>query len=166
VSVPNLPLNDGRIIPQLGFGVSQVSARQIVPTVSTALEVGYRHIDTASAYGNEAGVGQAIRESGIARDELFVTTKLGDSRHGDARAALEESLQRLDLDYLDLYLIHWPLPRVNKRVQAWHAMEQAQADGLVRSIGLSNFTPRYLNEILDRGSVVPAVNQIECHPTF
>lgn len=166
MSTPLLTLNDGRLIPRLGFGVWQITGTKVVPTVATALQVGYRHIDTASAYGNERGVGQAIRESGIARDELFVTTKLGDNRHGDARAALEESLERLGLDYVDLYLIHWPLPRVNKRVQAWHAMEQAQAEGLVRSIGVSNFSRRFLTQILDRGSVVPAVNQIEYHPTF
>ncbi|MEV0622692.1 aldo/keto reductase [Nonomuraea sp. NPDC050404] len=123
-----------------------VSRRDIVPTVAAALDVGYRHIDTASAYGNEAGVGQAIRESGLAREDLFVTTKLDNSDQGRARRALEDSLHQLGLDYLDLYLIHWPVPGQDKRVQAWEAMEQAQAEGLIRSIGVSNFTPRYLAE--------------------
>ncbi|MET7335342.1 aldo/keto reductase [Nonomuraea sp. NPDC005650] len=166
MSIPNVTLNDGHRIPQLGFGVWQVSRRDIVRTVSAALEVGYRHIDTASAYGNEAGVGQAIRESDIPREDLFITTKLDNSDQGRARQALEDSLRRLGLDYLDLYLIHWPVPGLDKRVEAWEAMEQAQAEGLIRSIGVSNFTPRYLTEIIEHGSVVPAVNQIEYHPTF
>lgn len=166
MSIPNIPLNDGRTIPQLGFGVWQVSAEDIVPSVSTALDVGYRHIDTAAIYGNEEGVGQAIAESGIPREDLFVTTKLWNGRHGDARVALEESLERLRLDYLDLYLIHWPVPGLDKRVDAWKEMEQAQSEGLIRSIGVANFLPHYLIEILEQGSVVPAVNQIECHPSY
>ena len=166
MSIGDVALNDGRLIPQLGLGVSRISAQQVVPTVSSALEIGYRHIDTAPSYGDERGVGRAIRESGIARDEVFITTKLGNDRHGDARAALEESLERLGLEYVDLYLIHWPVPRVNKSVLAWHALEQAQADGLVRSIGVSNFTARYLDQILEQSSVSPAVNQIECHPSL
>lgn len=161
-----MTLNDGRLIPQFGFGVWQISAKQVAPIVSSALEIGYRHIDTAPSDGNERGVGRAVQESGIARGELFVTTKLGNDRHGNARAALEESLERLGMEYVDLYLIQWPVPRVNRSVLAWHALEQAQTDGLVRSIGVSNFTVRYLDQILEEGGVPPAVNQIECHPSL
>lgn len=166
MSIPTVTLNDGHRIPQLGFGVWQVSSSDVVPAVSQALETGYRHIDTAAAYGNEAGVGKAIADSGLAREDLFVTTKLFNDRHGEARVALEESLERLGLDYLDLYLIHWPVPGVDKRVEAWAELEQARAEGLIRSIGVSNFLPRFLTEILEGGSVVPAVNQIEYHPTY
>lgn len=163
---PTLPLNDGRSIPQLGFGVWQVSKDDIVASVSKALEVGYRHIDTAAIYGNEKGVGKAIRESGIPREDLWVTTKLWNDRHGDARAALEESLEKLGLDWVDLYLIHWPVPGQDLRIQAWEEFERAQADGLVKSIGVSNFHREHLDEILSRGTVKPVVNQIELHPTF
>nr|WP_082781079.1 aldo/keto reductase [Cephaloticoccus primus] len=166
MSIPTITLNDGRQIPQLGFGVWQLSEEQIVPTLLRAFEVGYRHIDTAMIYGNEAGVGRAIRESGLPRESFFVTTKLWNTDHERARAALEESLGRLGLDYVDLYLIHWPKAGLDKRVDAWREMEQARAEGLIRSIGLSNFTPRFLSEILEKGTVVPAVNQIEYHPTF
>jgi len=165
-SSPTVTLNDGRQIPQLGFGVWQISEEQVVPAVLKALEVGYRHIDTAMIYGNEAGVGRAVRESGLPREEVFITTKLWNTDHERAREALEESLERLGLDYVDLYLIHWPKLGLDKRVEAWAAMEQARAEGLIRSIGLSNFTPRFLSEILEKGSVTPAVNQIEYHPTF
>ncbi len=163
---PVLELGDGNRIPQLGFGVWQVTGGNTVPVVTAALEAGYRHIDTAAAYGNERSVGQAIRESGIPRGELFVTTKLDTSDMGRARAALEDSLDSLGLDYVDLYLIHWPVPRHRLRFDAWEAMEQGRAEGLVRSIGVSNFTPKYLQELVDRGGTVPAVNQIEYHPTY
>jgi len=163
---PTRTLNDGRKIPQLGFGVWQISEEQVVPAVLKALEVGYRHIDTAMIYGNEAGVGRAVRESGLPREEIFVTTKLWNTDHERAREALEESLERLGFDYVDLYLIHWPVAGVDKRVEAWAAMEQARAEGLIRSIGLSNFTPRFLSEILGKGTVAPAANQVEYHPTF
>jgi len=153
-------------MPQLGFGTWQVSDEEAFPAVLKALEVGYRHIDTAMLYGNEAGVGRAVRESGIPREEIFVTTKLWNVDHERAGEALEESLERLGLDYVDLYLIHWPKLGLDKRVEAWAAMEQSRAKGLIRSIGVSNFTPRFLSEILENGSVVPAVNQIEYHPTF
>ncbi len=166
MSIPALTMNDGRSIPQLGFGVWQITGGKTVPTVLTALEAGYRHIDTAAAYGNERGVGQAIRESGVPRDELFVTTKLDTTDMGRARAALEDSLNALGLDHVDLYLIHWPVPRHRRRFDAWAAMEQAQNEGLARSIGVSNFTPRYLQEIIDLGGTVPAVNQIEYHPSY
>lgn len=164
--IPNIMLNDGNTIPQLGLGVWQVTGNKTVPAVLAALEAGYRHIDTAAAYYNEQGVGQAIRESGIRRDELFVTTKLDTSDMGRPREALERSLVALGLDYVDLYLIHWPVPRHRKRFDAWDAMERARSEGLIRSVGVSNFTPKYLTEFLDRGGVVPAVNQIEYHPTY
>ncbi|OYO00659.1 2,5-diketo-D-gluconate reductase A [Propionibacteriaceae bacterium ES.041] len=165
-NVPTITLNDGHTIPQLGFGVWQVSTEDIVPAVRKALEVGYRHIDTAAIYGNEEGVGQAIKESGIPRDQLFVTTKLWNDRHGDVRAAITESLGKLGLDYLDLYLTHWPVPQQNKYLDAWLAMEEAQRDGLTRSIGVSNHQREHLELILDKGTVTPAVNQIEVHPTL
>jgi len=159
---PTRTLNDGRKIPQIAFGTWQTSEENML----NALEVGYRHIDTAMCYQNEDAVGRAVRRSGLRREEVFVTTKLWNTDHGRAREALEESLERLGFDYVDLYLIHWPQPGVDKRVEAWAAMEQARADGLVRSIGVANFMPRFLNEILENGSVAPAVNQIEYHPTF
>jgi len=159
---PTLTLNDGRQIPQIAFGTAQASEENML----NALEVGYRHIDTAMCYENEDAVGRAVRKSGLPREEVFITTKLWNTDHERARDALEESLERLGFDYVDLYLIHWPQPAVNKRVEAWAAMEQAQADGLIRSIGVANFMPRFLNEILENGSVAPAVNQIEYHPTF
>ena len=166
MTIPNVELNDGNVIPQLGFGVWQVSDEEVVPAVAKALEVGYRHIDTAAIYRNEKGVGQAIADSGVAREDLWVTTKLWNDRHTDARAALEESLEKLGLDYVDLYLIHWPVPGQDKRLEAWEAMERAKADGLVKSIGVSNFLPHFVREVLDAGSTVPAVNQVELHPTF
>lgn len=166
MSIPTLTLNDGRSIPQLGFGVWQITGGKTVPVVATALDAGYRHIDTAAAYSNERGVGQAIRESGIPRSELFVTTKLDTSDMGRTRAALEDSLDALGLDYVDLYLIHWPVPRHRRRFDAWEAMEHARAEGLVRSIGVSNFTPKYLQELVDLGGTIPAVNQIEYHPSY
>jgi 2,5-diketo-D-gluconate reductase A len=166
--VPSLTLNDGCTIPQLGFGVWQISTAEVIPAVAKALEVGYRHIDTAAIYGNEEGVGQAIADSGIPREELYVTTKLWNNQHGaeEAVVAAKESLARLGLDYLDLYLIHWPTPRRERYVDAWLGLEQVRALGLSRSIGVSNFTEEHLRRVLDAGSVVPAVNQIEVHPTF
>ncbi len=164
--IPVLELSDGNRIPQLGLGVWQVTGGETVPVVAAALDAGYRHIDTAAAYGNERGVGRAIRESGIPRGELFVTTKLDTSDMGRTRAALEESLDALGLDYVDLYLIHWPVPRHRRRFDAWKAMEQARAEGLVRSIGVSNFTEKYLRELLDLSGTVPVVNQIEYHPGY
>lgn len=165
-SVPTIELNDGRMIPQLGFGVFQVDPERVVAPVARALEVGYRHIDTAQTYRNEAGVGRAIAASGLDRTDLWVTTKLDKTRHSDARAALEESLEKLAMDYVDLYLIHWPLGDPAGRLRAWKAMEQAQADGLTTSIGVSNFSPDQLRELLDESSTVPVLNQVEVHPTF
>ncbi len=166
-SVPTITLNDQVTIPQLGFGVWQVGNDEVVPAVAKALEVGYRHIDTAAAYQNEAGVGRAIRESGVARDDLFVTTKLWNSDHAaaDARRAIERSLENLGLDHVDLYLIHWPAVKKygDLYIEAWEAMHQFQAEGLTRSIGVSNFNVEHLDALT---GTVPTVNQIEMHPTF
>jgi diketogulonate reductase-like aldo/keto reductase len=167
-AVPQVTLNNGVAIPQLGFGVWQVSTDDIVPAVAKALQVGYRHIDTAAIYGNEEGVGAAIADSGIARDDLFVTTKLWNADHGfdSTLAAFDASLQRLGLDYVDLYLIHWPVPAKDAYVHTWKAFERIYADRRARAIGVSNFLPEHLRRLLAETEVVPAVNQIELHPTF
>jgi diketogulonate reductase-like aldo/keto reductase len=151
-------------MPQLGFGVWQVGDEEIVPAVQTALDAGYRSIDTAAVYGNEAGVGEAIRRSGIARDELFVTTKLWNPDHGRAAEALDASLSRLGLDYVDLYLIHWPTPKQDRYVEAWQTMIGLRDAGKARSVGVSNFTKANLQRLFDETGVVPVVNQIELHP--
>lgn len=169
MSFPNVPLvalNNGVEIPQLGFGVFQVPPAETKAAVLQALDAGYRHIDTAAAYRNEEGVGAAIAESGIAREELFITTKLRNGERGKAKEAFEASRKALGLDYLDLYLIHWPVPSQDLYVQAWQDLEAIYADGLSRSIGVSNFLPEHLDRVLAEGSVVPAVNQIEIHPSF
>ena len=165
---PTLALNSGVQIPQLGFGVFQVSTDDIGPAVSTALEAGYRHIDTAALYGNEEGVGEAIRESGLAREDVFVTTKVWntDQGHDSALAALDASLDRLGMDFVDLYLIHWPTPARDRYVETWLALEKAYADGRVRAIGVSNFQANHLRRLQAEGTVLPAVNQVELHPTF
>jgi 2,5-diketo-D-gluconate reductase A len=167
MTVPTLTLNDGKTIPQLGFGVFKVDPDETERIVTDALEVGYRHIDTAAIYGNEEGVGRAIAKSGIARDELFVTTKLWNDRHGaeESKRALGESLEKLGLDHVDLYLIHWPTPENKNSVETWEAFPAYRDQGLTTSIGVSNFDHRYLPEILDTG-IIPAVDQIECHPQF
>jgi 2,5-diketo-D-gluconate reductase A len=159
-------LNDGRRMPQLGFGVWQVEDDAAEAAVTTALEAGYRSIDTARIYGNEAGVGRALKSSGIAREELFVTTKLwnADQGHDEALAAFDASLQRLGLEYVDLYLIHWPVPSRDLYVDSWKAMEKILADGRAKTIGVSNFTVETLDRLTAETSVVPAVNQIELHP--
>ena len=166
--VPTITLNNGITIPQLGFGVWQVSTDEIVPAVATALEVGYRHIDTAAAYGNEEGVGEAVRNSGLPREDVFVTTKLQNDAHGyeSGLAAFDASFDRLGLDYVDLYLIHWPIPAKDLYVDTWRAMEKIYADGRTRAIGVSNFEPNHLRRLADECTVVPALNQIELHPTF
>jgi 2,5-diketo-D-gluconate reductase A len=166
--VPTVTLNDGHQIPQLGFGVWQVSTDDIISSVSKALEVGYRHIDTAAIYGNEEGVGQAIADSGIDREELFITTKLWNSEHDRHLVvpAAQESLKKLGLDYVDLYLIHWPTPAKDNYLDAWLGLQDVQEAGLSRSIGVSNFQDDHLRLIIARSQVVPAVNQIELHPTF
>jgi diketogulonate reductase-like aldo/keto reductase len=164
--IPSLTLNDGVQIPQLGFGVFQVPPEETQRAVETALQVGYRHIDTAAAYRNEEGVGRAIAASGIPREELFVTTKLWNADHGyeEALRAFDASARRLGLDVVDLYLIHWPVPSRDRYVEAWRGMERLRADGRVRSIGVSNFQPSHLRRLFDETEVVPSVNQIELHP--
>ncbi|MFV0375016.1 aldo/keto reductase [Microbacterium sp.] len=165
-TVPTVSLNSGRSIPQLGFGVFRVPPEDTERLVSEALEAGYRHIDTAAIYRNEVGVGRAIAASGIPRDELFVTTKLFNDAQGEQRApaAFEGSLDALGMDYVDLYLIHWPAPQFDLYVETWRVLEQFAADGRARSIGVSNFLPHHLERLLARADVVPAVNQIEMHP--
>ncbi|NLS09447.1 aldo/keto reductase [Nesterenkonia sp. MY13] len=167
-AVPTITLNDGTSIPQLGFGVWQVPAEQAEEVVTHALQAGYRHIDTAAIYGNEDGVGAAIAKSGIPRDELYVTTKLwvSDFKAGSTHQALETSLQKLGLDAVDLYLIHWPSPADEKYLEAWKALEELQAKGLTRSIGVSNFLPEHLDRVAETGSVTPAINQVEIHPAL
>ncbi|SJM65265.1 aldo/keto reductase [Gulosibacter sp. 10] len=164
--IPRIELNDGNSIPQLGYGVFQVPPEETERHVSRALEIGYRHIDTAAIYGNEEGVGRAIASSGIPRDELFITTKLWNDRHEgeEPRAATEESLERLGLEQVDLYLVHWPTPRRSNHVQAWTSLVGLRDAGLARSIGVSNFEPEHLDDILAATGVVPAVNQVELHP--
>ncbi|MCH1883861.1 aldo/keto reductase [Agrococcus sp. ARC_14] len=166
-TIPTLELNDGRTIPQLGFGVFKVDPAETERIVTDALEAGYRHIDTAAIYGNEEGVGRALAASGIARDELFVTTKLWNDRRGaaDTRAALGESLEKLGLSHVDLYLIHWPTPQTVSPVETWETLATLRDEGLTTSIGVSNFDERYLPAILETG-VIPAINQIELHPQF
>jgi len=157
-----VPLNDGRLIPQLGLGVWQTRAGATCKAaVLAALEAGYRHIDTASMYGNEESVGAAIRKSGIPREQIFVTTKLWNSDHGNPERALETSLRKLQMDYLDLYLIHYP---VRQRIQSWHALELLRERGKARSIGVSNFTINHLTELLRQTKTIPSVNQVEFHP--
>jgi diketogulonate reductase-like aldo/keto reductase len=161
-----LQMNDGRQIPQLGYGVWLVPAKDTAALVAHALKTGYRAIDTAAAYRNEEGVGEAIRQSGLSRDEVFVTTKLwnGDHGHDTALRAFDQSLERLGFDYVDLYLIHWPVPARDKYVETWQALTELRADGRARSIGVSNFLEEHLDRIIDASGVVPAVNQIELHP--
>jgi diketogulonate reductase-like aldo/keto reductase len=155
-------LNDDRGIPRLGLGVWQIpNGRKCEAAVRAALETGYRHIDTASFYGNEESVGAAVRASGIPRKDIFVTTKLWNSEHADPERALAESLRRLKFDYVDLYLIHYP---VRERRQSWRVLEKLQQQGKTLSIGVSNFTVRHLTELLDGTQIVPAVNQVEFHP--
>jgi 2,5-diketo-D-gluconate reductase A len=169
MTVPEIKLHDGTSIPQLGFGVYQVPPDETAATVARALEVGYRHIDTAQMYANEAGVGAAIKDSGLSRDELYVTTKLNNGFHrpDDARRAIDESLARLGLEP-DLFLIHWPLPTKydGDFVSTWQALIEAQQAGRTRSIGVSNFQPAHLDRIVEETGVVPVVNQVEVHPFF
>jgi 2,5-diketo-D-gluconate reductase A len=165
-NVPAIALNSGASIPQLGFGVFQIDPKDTAATVQTAFEVGYRHIDTAQMYGNEAEVGEAIARSGLSRDQLFITTKCNNSNHGydDSQRALDESLSKLGLDFVDLYLIHWPLPGKDLYVQTWQGLEQAAKDGKARSIGVSNFKEHHLDRLAQETDTTPAVNQIELHP--
>ncbi|WP_243227435.1 aldo/keto reductase [Microbacterium sp. CIAB417] len=167
-TIPTITLNNGVTIPQLGFGVFQVPDDETSAAVTAALRAGYRSIDTAAIYGNEAGVGHAIAESGLARDELFITSKVWNSDHGyDATLrAYDTTLAKLGLDQLDLYLVHWPTPDRDLYVDTWRALEKLYADGRVRAIGVSNFEPAHLERLIEAGSVVPAVNQVELHPAL
>ena len=168
--VPDIKLNDGNTIPQLGFGVFQIDPAETASAVERALAVGYRHIDTAEGYQNEAGVGEGFRASGLSRDEVFITSKLDNSKHepDDARPAMDETLSQLGLDHVDLFLIHWPLPGLydGDYVSTWKVMEEFKADGRARSIGVSNFQVPHLERLAAETDTVPSVNQIELHPTF
>jgi diketogulonate reductase-like aldo/keto reductase len=166
--VPSITLNDGWTMPQLGYGVYQVPPEEAADSVRTAIEAGYRSIDTAALYGNEEGVGKAIAECGVAREDLFITTKLWNDRQGydEALRAFDESIGKLGLEYVDLYLIHWPAPGQDLYVPTWKAFEKLRADGRVRSIGVSNFQIPHLRRLFEETDVVPALNQIELHPNL
>ncbi|RQP12399.1 MAG: aldo/keto reductase [Microbacteriaceae bacterium] len=168
MTVPLITLNDGHTIPQLGFGVFKVDPDEAERVVSDALEIGYRHIDTAAVYGNEVGVGRAIAKSGIPREELFITTKLWNSDQGTQSAldAMDLSLEKLGLDYVDLYLIHWPRPDLDRYVESWLALERIRDDEKARSIGVSNFHQAHLERVIAESGTVPAVDQVELHPAF
>ncbi len=163
---PVLRMNDGRDIPQLGLGVYKVPNKVAVEIVTTAIDAGYRHIDTATLYDNEVGVGDGMRGSGIPRDELFVTTKIwqDDQGYDSTLRAFDESLHRLGLDYVDLYLIHWPAPKRDRYLDTWRAMEKLRSDGAIRSIGVSNFHAHHLDRLIAEAEVVPVLNQVELHP--
>jgi 2,5-diketo-D-gluconate reductase A len=169
-NVPVITLNDGNHIPQLGFGVFKVDPAETAAAVRSALETGYRHIDTAQMYGNEKGVGEGIREAGLDRAQVFITSKLNNGFHrpDDARRAFEETLRELGTDYVDLFLIHWPLPTLydGDFVSTWKTLEDFKADGRARSIGVSNFGIHHLQELARDTGITPAVNQIEVHPYF
>ena len=166
--VPTITLNDGRSIPQLGFGVFQIKPEDTAQAVSRALEVGYRHIDTAEMYGNERGVGEAVRASGLNRDDVFITSKLNNGFHRpeDARSAFDHTLAALACDYVDLFLIHWPLPTLygGDFVSTWKTLEEFRREGRARSIGVSNFQVEHLERLAAAAEVTPAINQIELHP--
>ncbi|MEV8566238.1 aldo/keto reductase [Streptomyces sp. NPDC051322] len=167
-AVPTVTLNNGVQIPQLGFGVYQIEPAATVSATLAALETGYRHIDTAEMYGNEMEVGQAVRASGLAREDVFVTSKLSNGCHArdDALKAFDRTLDDLRFDYLDLFLIHWPMPTVGDFVETWRALEEIYRSGRVKAIGVSNFQPDHLRRLLAETEVAPAVNQIEIHPYF
>ena len=168
--VPSITLNDGNTIPQLGFGVYQIGPEDTAEAVSNALEIGYRHIDTAEMYGNEKEVGEAVRASGLERGDVFVTSKLNNGFHKpqDAREAFDKTLSDLGFDYVDLFLIHWPLPTLydGDFVSTWKTLEEFRRDGRARSIGVSNFQIDHLEQLAAETDTVPAVNQIEAHPYF
>ena len=165
-SVPVVTLRDGAKIPQMGFGVFQVPPEDTAAVVDKALATGYRHVDTAAAYENEAGVGQALHASGLDRGDVFITTKCSNDDHGyeQATRALRASLDRLEMDYVDLYLIHWPVPSQDRYVETWKSFIEAQERGLVRSIGVSNFQPAHLERLIQETGVTPSINQVELHP--
>ncbi|MGW0045216.1 aldo/keto reductase [Rhodococcus sp. NPDC003348] len=167
MTTPEITLNSGTVIPQLGLGVWQAANDETERAVRFALdEAGYRHVDTAAAYGNEEGVGRGIASSSVPREDLFVTTKLwnSDQGHEPALAAFDASLSRLGLDYVDLYLIHWPLRNRDTRLRTWDALEKIAESGRAKAIGVCNFEPHHLQELVDRGGVLPAVDQVELHP--
>ena len=163
---PIVTLNSGQLMPQLGLGVYKVNQDIAVQLVQEALSIGYRRIDTAALYDNEAEVGAAIRKSGLAREEVFVTTKIWNDRHGysEAKEAIQESVDRLNIDYVDMMLIHWPCPKQDKFVETWRAFEEVLETGLVRGIGVSNFNQPHLEKLLASANVTPAINQVELHP--
>ncbi|WP_442864546.1 aldo/keto reductase [Blastococcus sp. VKM Ac-2987] len=165
-AVPTIALNNGVEIPQLGFGVYQIPPDQTAEATRTALDIGYRHIDTAQMYGNEAEVGQAVRESGIDRSEIFVTSKLNNNRleRDDILRSFDQGLSDMGFDYLDLFLIHWPLPAASDYVARWKALEEIYASGRAKAIGVSNFQPHHLRNLFGASDVRPAVNQVEIHP--
>lgn len=165
-NVPNVSLNNGVNIPQIGYGVFQVPPAETQESVEAALTAGYRHIDTAAAYRNESGVGAAIAASGLSRDEVFITTKLRNGDQDKPLEAFDNSIRALGVDYVDLYLIHWPAPEHGLYVEAWKALEKIYSDGGSRAVGVSNFLPEHLDAVLAGGQTVPAVNQIELHPTL
>lgn len=167
-TIPTVQLNDGEQIPQLGFGVFQVPPADTVETVTRALQAGYRHVDTAKAYDNEAEVGQAVHAAGLQREDVYITTKCFNDDHGfdQAQRALHASLERLGTSHVDLYLIHWPVPAHDRYVETWKALVELQKEGLTRSIGVSNFQPAHLERIIAETGVTPAVNQVELHPYF
>jgi 2,5-diketo-D-gluconate reductase A len=169
-AVPTIDLSYGRSIPQLGFGVFQIDPEETAEAVSTALDIGYRHIDTAEMYGNERGVGEAVRASGLDRADVFITSKLNNGAHrpDDARRAFEATLSALGFDHVDLFLIHWPLPTLygGDFVSTWKTLEEFKADGRARSIGVSNFQVDHLERLAAEADIAPAVNQIELHPYF
>ncbi len=167
-SPTTVSFHDGRSAPQLGMGVWQVENDIAHSIVKTAIDIGYRSIDTAAIYGNEAGVGRGIAESSVKREDLFIATKLWNDRHGhdSTKAAFNESLEKLGLDYVDLYLIHWPVPKVGLFVEAWECMIQLRDEGRAKSIGVCNFNVNHLEQLLDQTGVLPVVNQIELHPHF
>lgn len=165
---PYLTFHDGNRAPQLGFGTWQLKPEETVPAIQAAVETGYRSIDTAYIYHNETEVGQAIAQCGVPRSELFVATKVWNNRHGhdSTKSAFQESLDRMQLDYVDLYLIHWPVPKQKQYLQAWEALIQLRDEGRAKSIGVCNFQISHLQQLLDGTGVMPAVNQIELHPHF
>lgn len=166
--VPDITLNNGITIPQVGLGVFQIPDDETQQVVEQAFEAGYRHIDTAAAYRNERGVGAAVRATGLPREDVFVTTKLrnGDQGFDSTLKAFEASRKALGLDVVDLFLIHWPRPDLDLYVETWRAMEKLHAEGAIRAIGISNFLPEHVRRLVTESEVVPAVNQIELHPTF
>lgn len=168
LSRPTITFSDGMSMPQVGLGLWQTPANVTAGVVRTAIETGYRSLDTAAAYENEGGVGEGVRASGVAREELFVTTKLRNRDHGydDALKAFDRSLQRLGMDYVDLFLIHWPAPTQDRYIGAWRALTRLQEEGRARSIGVSNFMVEHLRRIIGETGVIPALNQIELHPKF